>query len=102
MGGSRVYETQEAHSATVGMLGHTECLLNAAVVIGRLAGCGLGLLHHRVVPVHFCLMPAVCKKEGDERNVDELADVQEVHVKGRRNRKAYLTEKQETEGAKSR
>ena len=71
------------------MLGHTECLLDAAIVMARLAGCGLGVL-----PSQGCtrsLLPDACgvQEAGDERNVDELADVgrvQEVHVKERRNK----------------
>ena len=49
-------------------------------------------------------MPDACgvQEAGDERNVDELADVQVVHVKERRNRISYLSKKQETEIAKSR
>ena len=42
MGGSRVYETQEAHSATVRMLGHTECLLDAAIVMAQTCQLWLG------------------------------------------------------------
>ena len=102
MGGSRVYKTQETHSATVRMLGYPECVLDAAIVIARLASCGLGLL-----PSQCCthsLLPDACgvQEADDERNVDDLADVQEVHVKERRNTKAYLSKKQVTEVAKSR
>ena len=50
------------------------------------------------------LLPNACgvQEAGDERNVDEMADVQEVHVMERINRKAYLSKKQVTEVAKSR
>ena len=67
------------------MLGHTECLLDAAIVMAslRLAGCGLGLL-----PSQGCtrsLLPDTCdvQKAGDERNVDASVHVQEVHVEER-------------------
>ena len=81
MGGSRVYETQEAHSATLCMLGHTEYLLDRKFVMARLPGCGLGSL-----PSQGCtrsLLPDACgvQEAGDERNVNDLADVQDVDFK---------------------